>query len=311
MKKILFGFTLIIISLGSCDNANKIADELSFLWDIRKEFGGQWVQSYENNCYKIEITNSDRINDNRDSIDHFGVIIGRKYIESVELNYSCLTLECLNESNYVVYSNSDGFVHNFDLSLIKKFMDLPIEEYLIIKDAIYAGENADDNKLDDAIEWLKYVNSKDKNNPYVILAKAKIFRTSGDNLSAEEQIKKILMNKKIDDRLYHQLGGYYFSDNKLDKTIEYTKLASELNKEDVQYLLDIGIIYRQLQIYDSSLIYLNKVIMKDPENLHAHIHRSNCYFKVDSLKKGCKDIERVKLIAPDTKIPDSLMNKCK
>jgi len=309
MNKLYYFSLFSLLLFTSCDFSNNVREQLSFLTKMSEEFGGLWNGSNEGGCYKIEITNSERLNNNTDSLDYLGVLIGRKFIKTLGLNYSCLMLELINEKKVAMISKSTSKTKKIDLEIINRFNDRTIQEYIIASSAINACQNADFDNLIQAEKWLSDIDST-LNDAFIELARASIDRARGNSKESKNRINRLIESNTSDDLLVKYIGIYFIKTNEFNRTLSLFKHAAELNKNNNEHLMDIGSIYFDMTEYDSSALYFSQVIERDSLNLKALYNRAECRFKENEITLGCNDINRILVIAPKVNLPESIMNKC-
>lgn len=309
MRKFTYILGILTLTFASCDYAENVEEQLKFLSNMRGLYGGSWNGSTANGCYKLEITNSERLNNNRDSIDYFGTVIGRRFIEELGKNYTCLTLVLVDEDKVLYFSKSSSNSLSLDLELINEFKQRSVEEYLQNRKAIYAIRFADNNEEVYAHNWISDFDPETKN-PFYHLAMAHIDWALGDKQTSLRNVNKLIESHPSDDLLYKYIGIFYLERNAPDKCLALFKKAAAINEENNEHLLNIGSVYARLSAYDSSLSYFNKVIDRDSTSLPGYYKRALIRFSSNEITEGCSDLHRVIDLAPEINIPDSILAKC-
>lgn len=309
MKKFFYTLFVTSLLLTSCNFPENVSNQLSFLKKMNNEFGGNWSGSSEGNCYRIEITNSQRLNNNKDSLEHYGTIIGRKFINDIGLDYSCLKLVLKKEKKVAIITSSSSNSFTFDLWLINRFKDRSVKKYLIARKAIYASQSADNDNLQEAEKLLSEIDNDD-NNPFIKLAKAHIIRAKGKHKESLRQINELIKSNDSDDILNQYIGIYFIKTNDRKNALSMFKKAASINRNNNEHLINIAAIYYEMEKYDSSAYYCTKVLKVDSLNLKALYNRANSRFKENKNDMGCRDIKRMLEIAPKITLPDSILSKC-
>lgn len=197
-----------------------------------------------------------------------------------------------------------------DLNLIYRFKDLPINDYMQIRKAVYASQNADNGNIDDALEWLEDIDSTGISHPFIVLAKAHIDLANGEKVKAKDRINYLNESYEGNSMLNRYIGIYFVKQNRFEEALKYFKLAVKYNNKFTEHLSELGAIYFELNYFDSSAIAFTRVIEKDSMNLNAYFNRANCMFEIGKDNDGCRDIKKMIEIAPKIKLPDSILVFC-
>ncbi len=310
MNKVVIGILALVLTLNSCDFTYQVGEQLSFMLKLSAEFGGEWSGSADGDSYTVKVTNSKRLNDNRDSIDYYAVQIGRELLNSLGPKFSLLILQRVEETKVFIFSSFNATTFNFDLKLINRFKKKSIAEYVLIRKAVNAFYSANDNNIAAADEWLAQIDADDETNPFVILARAAINRANGMELLAEEKINTLIEEYSTDDLLCQYLGLYFFVQENRERALKFFKIAERLDERSVPNLLNIAVTYYQLGHFDSSAMTYSRVIGLDSSNLDALYSRAHCYFNMNQESEGCNDIRMALKLEPNLQIADSVITKC-
>lgn len=311
MKLKVFILLLSVVALiATCEMAGEMKEQLSFLMEIRKQFGGNWSGSYAvGECYNLEITNSPRISNNPDSLEFYATIIGRA-ITANEFgsNYACMNLQIVNEKKVAIVSSSSSTNHSYDLQMIKRFNDRSIPDYLIIQKAIYAMNSAEKGEVEEAKKWYGRI-EEHQENPFVKLALASIEAARDNQVEAYQLIEKISQSLD-DDQLCFYIGGFFIRNDQPENALEYFHLATQLNGKNPEHWLNLGELYWIDDQPDSSIYFISKAINADSTFLKAYYRRAQLHLELEKNGKACDDINYILQMEPKAPLPDSIKSIC-
>ena len=304
---------VLIFSLGAlitaCEMAGQMKEQLSFLMETRKQFGGNWSGYYSpGGCYSIEITNSPRINNNPDSLDYYATIIGRAITGDFGSNYTCMNLQIVNEKKVAIVTKSSSTNHSYDLQLIKRFRERSIEDYMVIKKAIYAMNHAEEGQIEEATKWYGRV-EEHQESPFVKLALASIEEARNNQAEAYQIVEQISQSLN-DDQLSFYIGGFFIRNDQPEKALKYFHLSTQLNPENPDHWLNLGELYWIDDQSDSSIYFINNAVEADSTFLKAYYRRAQLNFKLGKKGKACDDINYILQVDPGASLPDSIKIIC-
>ena len=307
MKKIIsFLFTLLLLFQLGCKSTEPVKEDLSFLLKIKNDLGGVWAQEESMECFGVSITDSKRVLAHKDSIDYYATLVGRGIINAYGAVCPCMKLEIKDSKK----SNENSYTMSYSLSLIERFMDKDIEEFLLIKEALDVAELAKHNKLEEALHWYNSLSKKQLEHSFVRLANVYILHESGNKRTAEKELIELVDWSEEDDMLYKYIGVYYYDIGEIDHAITFFKKAFAIDKSNHEHLHHLAYMYYTKHHYDSSAIYYTQVIEENPEDVKAYFTRAYCYFKLDQTEAGCADIHKLLSVAPELSLPDSISKMC-
>lgn len=119
--------------------------------------------------------------------------------------------------------------------------------------------------------------------------------------------EKILLNqlkktKKTPDEYYKlktMLGKLYIRSGEIKKGLEVYKELNSLNPNDVEILNNLGVIYRHLELYNESVVILEKAKAIDSKNETTLYNLGNTYKQKGDYQQALKSFLKVLEIKPD------------
>jgi|GEM_PF-4652005 len=304
-------FLISLLLILSCQHAKEISAQLSFMSSLREIYGGEWNGSALNDCYELEIKNSEILKPESDSLVYYSTLIGRAFVDSLDYNFSCLTLKLVNEDKIFIASKSKSKEFTFDLNLIRRFKKKDLKEYLVIRKAYYAIRNVYQDDIVEARSWIEDINENEGENPYIKLAEAHILRSEGD-LNKSRAMIDSLSSTNLNDAELHKYFGLYYSEDKLyDLALEQLHISLKEDDSNLDYLGNVGGMHHKLGNWDSLSYYTSKMLKIDSTDINALYSRAYSSFQLNQTEKGCDDIQTILKLQPQLNLADSIMNYCK
>lgn len=105
-------------------------------------------------------------------------------------------------------------------------------------------------------------------------------------LKAEEELLKIINDKK--NQFYsHQLLGVVYSNNgNIDKALSHYQTSINLNPKNSGALFNLAMLYKTLNKDDSAVEYFLKVTKFDPKLIEPYLHIASIYEKKKKLNEA-------------------------
>ena len=103
-------------------------------------------------------------------------------------------------------------------------------------------------------------------------------------IKAEEELFKIIDDKK--DQFYsHQLLGIVYSKTgNIDKALSHYQTSIDLNSKNTGALFNLAMLYKSLNKDDSAVEYFLKVIKYDPKLIEPYLYIASIYEKKKKIK---------------------------
>jgi len=153
--------------------------------------------------------------------------------------------------------------------------------------------------FEEAILCYKSCIDIDKNHANAIFNMANCYLKKGDLKDAICWFKRVTELNPAHHRANFNLGHlYYFEEQNLSTALYYFKAASKLNENDVDTLISIGLIQRDLGNFAESVCALQKAIDIEPSSEMANYNLGNIYHDFKMSEQAIKYFKQTTSINP-------------
>ncbi len=311
MKSKYLIFIISITLFQSCEQTGEISRQLRFMGSLASQYGGQWNGSTLNDCYELEITNSEILNPDTDSLEYHATSIGRALIDSLNYNFDCITLELVDEKSIGIASKSNSISASFDLNLIRRFKNKSIDEFLVIRKAYNSMMNSYRGNVGEAQNWLNDLSVAQMNHPFVTLAKAEMLRAEDKTEESLALVNSISSRYPKEPQLHKYLSYYFIESKDFMEALKHAQIAYELEPKNAEILTNITGIYQETKEWNLVNQLTTEMIDLDTNNLNAYYMRAYSAFQINQFDNGCADLATIFKRDPTIVFADSMSNYCK
>ncbi|XP_042845521.1 tetratricopeptide repeat protein 6 isoform X1 [Panthera tigris] len=145
------------------------------------------------------------------------------------------------------------------------------------------------DKINEALDDLNYVNKYNKNNAEAYLSKAEIFRGRKDITLAILNYTQAIKCKPTDADIYFRRGEMYEIANKVLAIDDFSKCIF-YDPKRTDALLKRGMFYYENENWISAIQDFTALLNIDPQNSQARTHRGRAYFKRQFYKQATQDL---------------------
>lgn len=146
-----------------------------------------------------------------------------------------------------------------------------------------------EGNLDIALNILKELAVKYKDNSQIHWHLADVYDRKGIFELAEQELSKVLALKKFTEKLTEQevrkrLGEIYYKDKKIDEALKEFILVLQFENFDIKVYLKIAEIYLEKKIYKEAINYIEKYIKIDPTDSYAYFLLGQAYYYINQFE---------------------------
>ncbi|GAB5572808.1 tetratricopeptide repeat protein 6 isoform X3 [Prionailurus iriomotensis] len=145
------------------------------------------------------------------------------------------------------------------------------------------------DKINEALDDLNYVNKYNKNNAEAYLSKAEIFRGRKDITLAILNYTQAIKCKPTDADIYFRRGEMYEIANKVLAIDDFSKCIF-YDPKRTDALLKRGMFYYENENWISAIQDFTALLNIDPQNSQARTYRGRAYFKRQFYKQATQDL---------------------
>lgn len=206
----------------------------------------------------------------------------------------------------------DYFLEEGEISLARKAVEcgLRIHPQAIPLQIRHAQLLMHEEKLDECLEILNFVEKIDKNNPELYLTKGAAynlkgeinkavnafehalkmpldeldetlynigisFGQAGDTFLAVKYLEKAHQHNPQNEIVLYELGYYYDRDLQFDKSIEYYNKYLDIDPFNHSVWYNIGITYNRMGMFEKAIEAYDYALALNEEFLHSHFNKAN------------------------------------
>ncbi|XP_077625369.1 tetratricopeptide repeat protein 6 [Crocuta crocuta] len=144
------------------------------------------------------------------------------------------------------------------------------------------------DKINEALDDLNYINKYNKNNAEAYLSKAEIFRGRQDVTLAILNYTQAIKCKPTDADIYFRRGEMYEIANKILAIDDFSKCIF-YDPKRADALLKRGMFYYENENWISAIQDFTALLNIDPQNSQARTYRGRAYFKRQFYKQATQD----------------------
>ncbi|XP_031212107.1 tetratricopeptide repeat protein 6 isoform X2 [Mastomys coucha] len=144
------------------------------------------------------------------------------------------------------------------------------------------------DKINDALDDLNFINKHNKNNAEAYLSKAEIFREKNDITLAILNYSQAIKCRPKDANLYFKRGEMYEKTNKVLAIDDYSKCIF-YNPKRSDALWKRGMFYFENENWIGAVYDFTSLLKLDPYNSYARTNRGRAYFKRNLYKQATQD----------------------
>ena len=309
-SKLLIIAASLLVAQG-CQQAGEMATQMRFISSQAQKYGGSWKGSMLNDCYELEITNSERLHPDTDSLDYHATAIGRAFIDQLDYNFTCMTLELVDEVSVGFASSSTGTEATYNLALIRSFKDIGIPEYLTIRKAHNTIHNLQVGDTESAQYWFDKLTTAELAHPFANLAKAEFLKAQGDASRAWALIDSLSSSYPREAQLHRYIATSYFLNKNLDKALEEINVAHEAAPENIEITLFAALLHQLAGQWEEMHSLTSSIIKIDSTIANAYYYRAYASFQMDQINSGCDDLAAITKLDPEIVFADSIARYCR
>lgn len=136
------------------------------------------------------------------------------------------------------------------------------------------------NAFDEALEVYDKLIRIDSENPEVWNARGNLLTDMGKPEEAIESFNKAvelsLDDSEMDAAALNRMGNAYIDLGQLDKALECYNAAINIEKNNVDFLLNKGVVLMELHKFEEAVASFDKVLLKNPDNEDAFFLKEEC-----------------------------------
>ncbi|KAM5336951.1 tetratricopeptide repeat protein 6 [Glossophaga mutica] len=145
------------------------------------------------------------------------------------------------------------------------------------------------DKINEALDDLNYINKYNKNNAEAYLSKAEIYRKKKDITLAILNYTQAIKCKPTDADMYFRRGEMYEIANRVLAMDDFSKcIFYDPTRTDA--LLKRGMFYYENESWNSAIQDFTALLARDPKNSQARTYRGRAYFKRRLYKQATQDL---------------------
>ncbi|KAM8780252.1 tetratricopeptide repeat protein 6 [Rhynchonycteris naso] len=144
------------------------------------------------------------------------------------------------------------------------------------------------DKINEALDDLNYINKYNKNNAEAYLSKAEIFRKKNDFILAIVNYTQAIKCRPMDADLYFRRGEMYEITNKVLAIDDFSKCIF-YDSQRIDALLKRGMFYYENENWNSAIQDFTALLNIEPQNSQARTYRGRAYFKRCFYKQASED----------------------
>ncbi|XP_035584032.1 tetratricopeptide repeat protein 6 isoform X3 [Zalophus californianus] len=144
------------------------------------------------------------------------------------------------------------------------------------------------DKINEALDDLNYINKHNKNNAEAYLSKAEIFRRRKDITLAILNYTQAIKCKPMDADIYFRRGEMYEISNKVLAIDDFSKCIF-YDPKRTDALLKRGMFHYENENWISAIQDFTALLNIDPQNSQARTYRGRAYFKRQFYKQATQD----------------------
>ncbi|AHH08172.1 tetratricopeptide repeat protein [Borrelia anserina] len=132
-------------------------------------------------------------------------------------------------------------------------------------------------------------------NPHYASKAGIIANHLGDFKNGEKYLDKAIASiKEKNDIIFYNLAMAKFENDNLNESLKIINKALNINPEKPEYLYLKASIYLTKENYNEAIPLYNAVILKNPDNITAHINLARAYEKLGNELKAIEVLEKIK-----------------
>ncbi len=157
------------------------------------------------------------------------------------------------------------------------------------------------NRLEEAIPQFRKAIEMSPLNPVRYESAAKILFQQSKYQEAADLLGIAIKNELNFPSLHHYLSQAFYALKDFKRAIKHIRAALSIDAENVVYLNQLGIAYKESEMYEDATKVYNSIIKLDPENKAALYNKAVLLHTMSNIEEAIKILQRLVKKYPDFK----------